>query len=155
MGLLTRTRMSRINDRTPISWQEWPAKEGGSRMAFIDWSPVVTKQEVFDWLQCGVFSIVDGQVYTRSGRRLIQRINKRRRCDHGDPRVDLCHDGRRASVNVSHLVWMWNAKSVLPDRFEIHHRDEDCTNNEFNNLIAVHPVDHAKLHAFAEEPVPF
>lgn len=115
----------------------------------------VTKQEIFDWLQAGIFYLVDDQVYSRAGRQLAQRINTRKRCDHGDPRVDLCHGGRRASINVSQLVWMWNTNSVLPDGFEVHHRDEDCTNNDFNNLIAVHPVDHSKLHASAEEDVPF
>lgn len=111
---------------------------------------MVTKQEILQWLQDGVFSIEDGEVYTSLGRKLVQRINKRKRCEHGDPRV-----GRRASVHVSHLVWMWTTNTVLPDGFEIHHRDEDPTNNEFSNLLAVHPMDHAKLHANAQEEVPF
>lgn len=43
----------------------------------------VTKHEVLEWLKDGIFSIVDGQVYTRAGRQLVQRINKRRGCQHG------------------------------------------------------------------------
>lgn len=116
---------------------------------------MVTKQEVLDWLQDGAFSIADGEIYTRAGRQLVQRINKRKRCEHGDPRVDLIYGGKRTSINVSHLIWMWHTNSVLPDGFEIHHRDEDCTNNDFNNLIAVHPIDHGKLHAGVEEEAPF
>jgi hypothetical protein len=112
----------------------------------------VTKHEVLEWLKDGIFSIVDGQVYSSSGRQLVQRINKRRGCQHGDPRVDLKYDGKRRSIHVSHLVWMWGTKSVIPDKFEIHHWDEDPTNNDFSNLIAVHPIDHVKLHACEEVP---
>lgn len=115
----------------------------------------VSKQEVLEWLQSGVFYIADGQIYTRAGRQLVQRINKRRGCEHGDPRVDLYYEGMRRSINVSHLVWMWHTNVVIPDGFEIHHQDEDPTNNSFDNLIAVHPVDHAKLHAVEEEALPF
>ncbi len=118
--------------------------------------PVVTKQEILDWLQKGVFTIADGEVYSLSGRKLVQRINKRKRCEHGDPRVDLVYGGKRTSAHVSHLIWMWHTNTVLPDGFEIHHRDEDPTNNNFSNLIAVHPMDHVKLHACGvEEEVPF
>lgn len=116
---------------------------------------MVSKQTILEWLQDGVFTIEDGEVYSSLGRKLVQRINKRKRSEHGDPRVDLCYDGKRASVHVSHLVWMWHTDSVLPDGFEVHHRDEDPTNNNWDNLLAVHPLDHAKLHAVAEEEVPF
>ena len=114
-----------------------------------------TREVILGWLQEGMFTIADGQVFSRSGRQLVQRINKRRRCDHGDPRVDLVCQGKRVSVHVSHLVWMWGTNTVLPAGWEVHHRDEDCTNNDFSNLIAVHPIDHAKLHALCEEEIPF
>lgn len=114
---------------------------------------MVTKQDVLKWLQDGVFYISeDGEIYTQSGRKLVQRINKRRRCEHGDPRVDLYYGGKRASVHVSHLIWMWHTNVVLPDGFQVHHRDEDPTNNKFSNLIAVHPLDHTKLHSMEEAP---
>lgn len=116
---------------------------------------MVTKQEILKWLRRNVFIVVDGEVYTRTGRKLKQRINKRRRCEHGDPRVDLCYKGKRISIHVSHLVWMSNTDCVLPDGFQVHHRDEDPTNNNFENLIAVHPLDHTKLHAGVEEEIPF
>lgn len=116
---------------------------------------MVSKQQILEWLQDGVFSIEDGEVYSKTGRKLIQRINKRKRCEHGDPRVDLYYGGKRASINVSHLVWMWHTNALIPDGFEIHHRDEDPTNNDFSNLLAVHPMDHNKLHSDANEEVPF
>ncbi len=47
---------------------------------------MVTRQEILDWLQDGTFSIGDdGEVYSSTGRKLVQRINKRKRCEHGDP----------------------------------------------------------------------
>lgn len=118
---------------------------------------MVTKQDVLSWLQDGVFTIEAGEIYSQSGRKLVQRINKRKRCEHGDPRVDLVHGGNRVSIHVSHLIWMWNTNTVLPDGFHVHHRDEDPTNNNFDNLIAVHPMDHDKLHAVVEDTdtVPF
>ena len=116
----------------------------------------VTKQEVLDWLQDGAFTVAEGQIYTRDGRCLVQRINKRKRCEHGDARVDLCFGGRRKSMHVSHLIWMWGTNSVIPDGYEIHHRDENPLNNAFDNLLCLHPIDHAKLHATVEEePTPF
>lgn len=117
---------------------------------------MVTKKDILKWLAKGVFCVGDdGEIYTEAGRKLAQRINKRKRCEHGDPRVDLYHKGKRASVHVSHLIWMWNTNIALPDGFEIHHRDEDPMNNNFSNLIAVHPLDHTKLHAESQEEVPF
>jgi len=119
-------------------------------------SPVVTKQEVLDWLEDGRFYVGDdGEIYTEAGRKLVQRINKRKRCEHGDPRVDLYYGGKRASVHVSHLIWMWNTGVVIPEGWQVHHKDEDPTNNNWTNLIAVHPIDHEKLHAEAKEEVPF
>jgi hypothetical protein len=115
----------------------------------------VTKQEVLDWLQEGAFTIADGEVYTRAGRQLVQRLNKRKGSERGDARVDLKYGGKRRSINVSHLVWMWGTNSVIPDGYEIHHMDEDPTNNNFDNLVALHPIDHAKMHATVEEPIPF
>ena len=115
----------------------------------------VTKQEVLDWLQEGAFTISDGEVYTLAGRKLVQRENKRKRCDHGDPRVDLVCDGRRKSMHVSQLVWMWHTNAVIPDGWEVHHMDEDPNNNDFDNLLCLHPIDHAKMHPGKQEPTPF
>ena len=115
----------------------------------------VTRQEVLDWLQEGAFTISDGEVYTRAGRKLVQRINNRRRCEHGDPRVDLKYLGKRKSMHVSHLVWMWHTSATIPDGWEVHHRDEDPTNNNFENLLCLHPIDHAKMHPGTKDDTPF
>jgi len=38
---------------------------------------------------------------------------------------------------------------LIPQGFEIHHRDENPENNDFENLICVHQIDHNKLHRAA------
>ncbi len=81
-----------------------------------------------------------------SYKEITQRVNKRRGSERGDPRVDLCNKGFRVSINVSHLAWMVYTKQVLPPNFEIHHIDENPLNNHPSNLIAVHKLDHLKLH---------
>lgn len=58
---------------------------------------------------------------------------------------------KHRSLPVSHVVWMFGTRESLPAKWEIHHRDKDVQNNSFNNLVAVHPIDHRKLHA--DEPV--
>lgn len=116
---------------------------------------MVTRQEILSWLLAGAFYVRDGHVYTRQGRQLAQRINKRRGCEHGDARVDLFHAGKRKSIHVSHLVWMSHTKTVIPEGFEVHHRNEDPLDNAFENLVVVHWMDHNKLHAGVNEEVPF
>ena len=89
----------------------------------------------------------DVQIYKKGKPEpLVQRINKRKRMEGGDPRVDLCHDRLRRSCHVSQLVWMYHHECLIPEGFEIHHMDEDRMNNSFHNLICVSSLDHAKLH---------
>jgi len=113
-----------------------------------------TVSEVLDWINSGVIRI-DGQAVYKGARELTQRENARNRCEVGDPRVDLAHNLKRKSVNVSHLVWMDATRVLIPKDFEIHHRDENPLNNNFDNLICVHQLDHRKLHGEIEEEVPF
>lgn len=86
------------------------------------------------------------------GRVLKPTINFRKRSNRGDPRVDIWHKGKRKSINVSHLVWMYHTRTTLPPGFEIHHIDENPENNNFSNLICVHCLDHLKLHPSPEIP---
>ena len=89
----------------------------------------------------------------KEGKELTQRSNKRKRSDRSDHRVDICHQMIKKSINVSHLIWMYHTRMPVPPGFEIHHIDENPENNNFNNLVAVHCLDHLKLHK--QEPVPF
>lgn len=120
--------------------------------------PFASMDDVLQWIRAGVF-VVRGDEVFKGDRKLAVRRNTRRRCNNheGDPRVDLWHDGKRRSCHISQLVWMSCSDAVIPAGWEIHHIDEDPDNNEFSNLVCVHPVDHAKLHSTIdqEEEVPF
>lgn len=67
------------------------------------------------------------------------------------------HSGKkRKNISVSKLVWMWMTRCLVPNGFQIHHRDEDRTNNSWPNLICLHQLDHRKFHTKEEmEEIPF
>lgn len=121
-------------------------------------TPTATIEQVFDWLLHGVFTFDQGEVY-KGDKLLAQRENLRNRCEYGDPRVDLWHEGKRRSCHVSQIAWMIGAGQPIPKGFEIHHIDEDPYNNNFYNLVCVHSLDHPKLHGEAptndEDEIPF
>lgn len=120
-----------------------------------------TPLQVLHWFQEGIYTLQEDQVY-KGDKRLTQRLNTRRGSERGDARVDLWHNNWRRSCHVSTLVWMVNTGRVIPDGFEIHHLDENPENNSFPNLVAVHSLDHLKLHGQApaddggfDEDIPF
>lgn len=88
----------------------------------------------------------------RKGKELKPTLNLRKRSLRGDPRVDIFYNKQRKSINISHLVWMYHTRMVIPNGFEIHHIDENPENNNFSNLICVHCLDHLKLHPQSETP---
>lgn len=55
------------------------------------------------------------------------------------------------------LAWMAGAKALVPAGFEIHHDDENHSNDAWHNLICLHALDHRKQHARCQQPeeVPF
>lgn len=61
-------------------------------------------------------------------------------------------DGRQISIGVHRLVWMSSTRHTIPTGFEVHHRDQDPLNNNFENLLCVHKYDRRKLHADEETP---
>lgn len=85
---------------------------------------------------------------------LTQRILKRRGSERGAYRVDIRFNNKRISIHVSHLIWMSNTGRTLPEGFEIHHINEDPTDDRWSNIIAIYSLDHPKLHVKDEE-VPF
>lgn len=60
--------------------------------------------------------------------------------------VCLHEQGRRRVLTAHSLVWISVTGEFPPPRFEIHHDDEDPTNNTWHNLYCMHPNDHDKLH---------
>src|SRR5262245_8910440 len=53
---------------------------------------------------------------------------------------------KRRAVMRAKLVWMAGANSTVPKDFEVHHQDEDNTNDRWDNLLCVHKADHGKFH---------
>jgi hypothetical protein len=127
-----------------------------------------TEQEVLEWIQSKKIlvneysngrvdilkeSLLNGQL---SYKVLSQRINRRRGSRRGDARVDIRFKNLRRSMTVSRLVWMSNTGVLIPPGFEIHHRNEDCSDNRWKNLLCVFSLDHMKLHEFDDEDdIPF
>ncbi len=114
-----------------------------------------TIEQVSDWLNRGLFYLRGDRVFKYTGKELMQRGSTRRRSNHVDPRVDLFCEGFRKSIHVSQLVWMANTRIAIPKGFEIHHRNEDPSDNSWDNLLCVHLTDHSKIHATDLEGVPF
>lgn len=103
-------------------------------------------QTVLRWLKERIFVVTDDGRVLKNRMELKQRINKRRGSNRGDPRVDLCNEGKRISFSVSRLLWMSRTRTTVPIDFEIHHLDENPTNNSWTNIVAVHKTDHLKFH---------
>lgn len=52
----------------------------------------------------------------------------------------------RKAMCVSKLQWMARTGSAVPKGFEVHHRDGDFRNNDWDNLLCLHRLDHRKMH---------
>ena len=48
---------------------------------------------------------------------------------------------------LHHLVWENHYNKKVPKGYHIHHKDENKTNNDINNLQLISASEHAKLHA--------
>lgn len=108
-----------------------------------------TRAEVIELFNSGKYRVCleSGRVYHKSGRELYTYTNEK--TDH--PWVRLFKRPKYVTICISHVVWMVATQTVLPGGWQVHHRDADPTNNAFSNLMALHPMDHSKLHADLEE----
>lgn len=103
----------------------------------------LTRQEVIELFNAGKYRIVDNQICGRKGKPLYVYTNKK--SEH--TWVRLFAPGKSRVVPTAHAVWMITTQCVIPDGWEIHHKNTDPTDNSFENLICCHPMDHRKLHA--------
>ena len=60
--------------------------------------------------------------------------------------VRLYWNQKRKTIAVQRLVWLAGIGEPLPPKYEVHHINLDVQDNRFENLIAIHPVDHRKVH---------
>jgi len=124
---------------------------------------VMTQREVLKLLKSGAYTVdlEAGTVNGRNGKPLKTYRNN----DDGDEGkyffVALydAGTGKRKDIAVHRLVWMVGNNRTIPRDFEIHHHNGDTEDNAFNNLFALSPIDHSKLHGrgliATEEDVPF
>lgn len=69
--------------------------------------------------------------------------------------VRLYFSRAERKIALHKLVWMAGTRSLVPENFEVHHRDNDTRNNSFINLMAIHKIDHKKIHADDPAEIPF
>lgn len=115
----------------------------------------MTDEDVLYLLQTRVYTVdlTNGDIFGPCG-------NLRRTYPGGRRRrhlfVRLVVGERRRAIGVHVLCWMAGMMMVVPPNFEVHHVDECPKHNAFENLIAVHEIDHRKLHRHTQdEVIPF
>lgn len=116
----------------------------------------MTDEQVLDLLKVEKYRVdlVTGEVFNSKDEKLSIYYGKL------DRKYVRLYDGRksRREISLPKLIWMFGTKSIVPDGFEIHHRDTYSENNNFNNLICLHRRDHQKLHGYSlvdNSEVPF
>lgn len=114
----------------------------------------LTNREMLNLLKKGQYStnIETGEVFNKHKKKL--KGFKGRNAEHLF--VTLFDGDKRRTIGIGRLVWMDATRSTIPTNWEVHHCDEDPTNNAFSNLICLHPIDHRKFHEPEdEEEIPF
>ncbi len=74
--------------------------------------------------------------------------------DDGRLFVRLYWCNKRRAISLSRLVWLSITLQPIPPKFEVHHRNENTSDNSWSNLLCIHKLDHQKLHKETEE-IPF
>jgi hypothetical protein len=71
--------------------------------------------------------------------------------------VRLYGFGGVRTIALARLVWISVVGEPLPSKdWEVHHRDECNHSDGWDNLIAVHKLDHRKLHnGHSDEGIPY
>lgn len=117
----------------------------------------ITDQQILSLLESGAYRVdLDtGEIFNKSGKQLKIFYDM---YDRFFVRLYIGRQARR-EISVCKLVWIAGTKSVVPDGFEVHHRDTYKAHNSFDNLICLHRIDHQKFHdtnkSLYEELIPF
>jgi hypothetical protein len=115
----------------------------------------LTQQEVLDLFHQGRYYVDPdtGIVYSGKTRKPLYTFygNKDKQTKRKWCRV-FAYPRSRA-MPVSHCVWLWKTRTPIPPGFEIHHRNEDGSDDRWKNLFALHELDHKKLHNGPGEPM--
>lgn len=105
----------------------------------------LTDEELIGLVASGKYSVdIDlGEVRGRNGQLLFTYCGSNRSTT---PYVRLYDQPKYRTLPVSRLVWIIATQSPIPQGFDIHHEDLDDKNNQFENLFALHTLDHSKKH---------
>lgn len=110
---------------------------------------MITDIELLTWLMTGELEVGlnNPETINFKGRSIKAYENGSHRGNPNRTRwsFGLRDNGRRRTIVRSKLVWMAGALRLVPEGFEIHHRDENRHNDAWNNLVMVTEDDHKKL----------
>jgi hypothetical protein len=119
----------------------------------------LTQRDVLTMLRVRLYTVdaATGTVYRQNGTPMVPFPDK------GDHLFVRLHWNKgRIGISLAKVVWMSVTNRVVPHGFEVHHRDEDQTNNVWSNLFCLYNLDHRKLHGAdllaavkKEEEIPF
>jgi hypothetical protein len=104
---------------------------------------ILTQRDVLTILKVGLYRVcpLTGAVTNQRGRVIAPFYD-----DNGRAFIRLYWEKHRKAITVARLVWMSVTLRIIPGGYEIHHRDEDVTNNAWTNLYCLFEMDHQKLH---------
>lgn len=120
---------------------------------------MLTDGEVLALFQNGRYRLDEkDQVVNRFGRTIRSLLipGTTAKPEHAYYFVRVYGNGGYRTTALHRVVWMVRTNTVIPDGWEVHHRDEDRNNNGFRNLICLHRLDHQKMHEdYEDDTIPF
>jgi hypothetical protein len=115
----------------------------------------LSDRTILDLIRSGKYRVSSdtGEVFGRFKDKPLTPYSKP--CGHRFIRI--YHAGKSKKITaVARVIWMACTGKTIPEGFEIHHLNNDNTDDSWKNLVCVHKEDHKKLHAHDKsEPVPF
>ena len=113
-------------------------------MPFHYYTKTLSYEEIVELFKNGTYvaDLEAGVIYSgKTGKPLsLETVN-------GYYRVRLYKSPKIKHVMVANLIWVLGNEMPIPDKFKIHHRNKNLTDNRFCNLFALSNKDHTKLHA--------
>lgn len=104
-------------------------------------------------LRNGVYTvdIESAEVFAANGKLIRPIIG-----DDGYHFVRLHYRKKQKTIALQRLVWMAGTDTVIPEKWEVHHWNNNRSHNWFVNLFCLHKLDHEKVHHLLEpSEVPF
>lgn len=63
--------------------------------------------------------------------------------------------GKRRHVSVAKAIWMFDRRATVPKMCEVHHSNEDSSDNRGVNLVCIFEADHHLVHKLLSGSAPF